>query len=206
MKTTRLIIALSIVLFARQVCAQGDNNSISMADIHITGMITYGSYTELVASQGCPNSTFASTINPINPKCLNEGEFIAPKHKVQCEYLVYDACEYVRVGDSVQLVFIDLRRTDTPLRINDFVFTQKITQKEFLDAITKKGWWTEELSQYKVGRIESHYYSQSRVKNFCVDFKEDPYSSIVFTFHDRLFDKKIWWVEFPVMRISGIVH
>ncbi len=106
----------------------------------------------------------------------------------------------------MQLVFVDMRKTKTPIYIRGMVITSKITQKAFLLEIIKKGWWSEEQDQYKVGEIESHYYTYSKVKNYGIDFKENPYSSVVFTFYNRLFDKKIWWIEFPIMRIGGIVH
>ena len=208
MTTRKFIFAfiINLLAFIGYINAQGSNSVISLTDVHIPGIITSGSYSQLIESQGYPNSYFISSINPISLRCLKEGDFIAPKHKVQCDYLVYDAYEYVRVGDSVQLVFVDLRKTDVSICINNLVITKKTTQKGFLSEITKKGWWSEMLSQYKVGEIESHYYTHSKVKNFCIDFKEDPYSSVVFTFYDRLFDKRIWWIEFPIMRIGGIVH
>lgn len=208
MTIRRFILAFIINLFAfiGYINAQESNSAISFTDVQIPGVITLGSYSQLIESQGYPNSCFTSSINPISSRFLKEGDFIAPKHKIHCDYLVYDAYEYVRVGDSVQLVFVDLRKTDVSICINNMVIAKKITQKSFLSEITKKRWWSEELSHYKSGRIEYHYYTHSKVKNFCVDFKENPYSSVVFTFYDRLFDKRIWWIEFPVMRTNGIVH
>ena len=197
---------ICLFMFKNQMVAQGNNGNISLTDVHVPGIITLGTYSQLIELQGYPNSHFASSINPISPKCLKEGDSIIPKHIVQCEYLVYDACEYVRVGDSVQLVFVDLRKTNVPISINGMAVTRKTTQREFLSEITKKVWWSEEQSQYKVGEIESHYYTHSKVKNFGVDYKEDPYSSVIFTFYNRTFDKRIWWIEFPIMRIGGIVH
>lgn len=208
MTTRKFIYAfiINLLAFIGNANAQGSNSVISLTDVHIPGIVTIGSYSQLIESQGYPNSHFTSSINPISSRCLKEGDSIAPNHKIQCEYLVYDAYEYVRVGDSVQLVFVDLRKTDISTCIDNVVITKKTTQKLFLSEITKKGWWSEELSQYKVGEVEFHYYTHSKVKNFCVDFKEDPYSSVVFTFYNRIFDKRIWWIEFPIMRTGGIVH
>lgn len=168
-------------------------------------MIT-GTYSHLIETQGSPTNRFSTTINPINPRCQKAGEFIAPKHKIECEYLVYDAYEYIHVGDSVQLVFIDMRKANVPILINDLSITPKTTQKAFLSGMIKEGLWSEEQSQYKVGEIESHYYTYLKVKNYAIDYEEDPYSPVLFTFYNRTFDKRIWWIEFPVMRIGGIVH
>ena len=208
MTIKRFILAFIIGSFVLtcQLNAQNNKCVISLTEVHVPGTITTGTYSQLIELLGYPKSRFFSTINPSSPRCLNEGITIAPISKVQCEYLEYDAYEYICVGDSVQLVFVDLRKTTTPIHISDMSITPKITQKDFLLEITDKGWWSKELSQYKVGKIESHYYTHSKVKNFCVDCKEDPYSSVVFTFYDRLFDKRIWWIEFPIMRIGGIVH
>lgn len=201
-----LAFIIGAFVFTCQLNAQGIKSNISMTDVYISGVITTGTYSQLIESLGYPKSQFSSTINPISPRCLGEGMSIAPECKVQCEYLEYDAYQYICVGDSVQLVFVDLRKTTTPIYIRDMSITPKMTQKVFLSEISKKGWWSEDLSQYKVGEIESHYYTNSKVKNFCIDFKEDPYSSVVFTFYDRFLDKRIWWIEFPIMRIGGIVH
>ena len=208
MAINKFIVFLIIELFTFTgiVNAQSDSGMISLTEVHIPGTITIGTYSQLIELQGKPVSSFTSTINSISPRCLNERIVIAQKNKVQCEYLTYDAYEYLRVGDSVQLVFVDMRKTKTPIYIRGMVITSKITQKAFLLEIIKKGWWSEEQDQYKVGEIESHYYTYSKVKNYGIDFKENPYSSVVFTFYDRLFDKKIWWIEFPIMRIGGIVH
>ena len=208
MATKKNIITFIIVSFALtcQLNAQSCKCVISLTEVHIPGTITIGTYSQLIELLGYPKSQFFSTINPVSHRCLNEGMSIAPTSKVQCEYLEYDAYEYICVGDSVQLVFVDLRKTTAPIYISDMSITIKKTQKDFLSEITEKGWWSEELSQYKVGEIESHYYTHSKVKNFYIDFKEDPYSSVVFTFYNRLFDKRIWWIEFPIMRIGGIVR
>lgn len=186
--------------------AQNNANAISLMDVHVHGLLVCGTYLQLVELQGFPICSFISYINPISPRCQTGGRIIGPKDTIQCEHLIYDACEYIRVGDSVQLVFVDLRKTMATVYINNVVITPKINQKKFLSIITSQGWWPEEQSQYRIGRIESHYYTYSSVKNFSVDFKENPYSSAVFTFYNRLFDKRIWWIEFPTMIIEGFVH
>lgn len=201
-----VFLIMELFAFAGMVNAQSHNGMISLAEVRIPGTITTGTYSQLVELLGMPASSFTSTINPIRHKGLKKRIDIAPKDTVQCEYLEYGAYEYLRVGDSVQLVFVDLRKSKSPVYINDMVITPKITQKNFLLEIKERGWWSEDSSQYKVGGIEYHYYTHSKVKNFGVDCKEGPYSSVVFTFYDRLFDKRIWWIEFPIMRIGGIVH
>lgn len=201
-----LLLIIELFIFTGNIKAQSDNGMISLKEVHVPGTITTGTYSQLTELLGYPKSRFPSTINPISPSCLNEGVSIAPKNKVSCEYLEYDAYEYIRVGDSVQLVFIDLRKATTPIYIDDMVISSQITQKQFLSEITKKGWWPGKQNQYKVGGMDFHYYTYARVKNIGIDYKENPYSSVVFTFYDCLFDKKIWWIEFPIMRIGGIVH
>lgn len=208
MTIRKLVLFFIIGSFAlkAQLNAQSCNFVISLNEVRVPGTITTGTYSQLVESLGYPKSRFFSTINPISHRCLNEGMSIAPKSNVQCEYLEYDAYEYIRIGDSVQLVFVDIEKALTPIYIGDITISSKKSQKVFLSEMTRKGLWSEELSQYKVGEIEFHYYTHSKVKNFCVDFKEDPCSSVVFTFHDSFLNKNIWWIEFPIMRIDGIVH
>ena len=115
-----VLINLSLIPFIHCI-AQCSNVKISMNDIFIPGIITIGSYSQLIESQGCPNSRFNSTVNPINERCIRECEYVPPANVVQCEYLVYDAFEYIHIGDSVQLVFMDLRETKLPIFIKDFV-------------------------------------------------------------------------------------
>lgn len=197
----KLVFYIGLLVSTCNVCAQ-----ISMTEVRIPGVLSIGLYSQLIETLGCPSKQFTSSINPISPRCMKEGMSIAPLNKVKCEYLVYDAYEYVRVGDSVQLVFINLKTANASICINNVVITPKTTQKEFLSKMAKEGWWSEEQKQYKIGEIESHYYTHSKVKNFGIDYKEDPYSSVIFTFYNRFFDKRIWWIEFPIMRVGGIVH
>ena len=200
-----VLINLSLIPFIHCI-AQCSNVKISMNDIFIPGIITIGSYSQLIESQGCPNSRFNSTVNPINERCIRECGYVLPENVIQCEYLVYDAFEYVRIGDSVQLVFMDLRKTKLPIFINDFVIDKTVNQKEFLSEIKKRGWWSNESDKFKIGKIESHYCTYTDVNCFYLDYIEDPYSSVIFTFYNTFFNKNIWWIEFPIMRIDGIVH
>jgi hypothetical protein len=182
--------------------AQHDVATISMADVAIPGVLIIGSYSQLIESEGKPSSRFNSTINPVNKRCIKECRYVPPAKAVQCEHLVYEAFEYVRIGDSVQLIFIDLTKTKLPIHIKDLVIDRTISQKNFLYEIKKRGWWTDDENDYKIGRIESHYGTYNNVNNYMLNFEEDPYSSVIFTFHDKPFNKKIWWIEFPIMKIN----
>lgn len=205
-KNVIVLLISSFSLWSGNTFAQNTSCAISMNDVFIPGILSIGSYSQLIESQGYPNSSFPSTVNPINPLCIKECGFVAPSNVVQCEYLVYDAFEYIHIGDSVQLVFIDLRKTIFPIFIKDFVINRTVSQKEFLYKIKKRGWWSNELDEYKIGKIESHYCTYTDVNCFYLDYAEDPYSSVIFTFYAELFSNKIWYIEFPVMRIGGIIH
>lgn len=201
-----LTFGIGLLAFASTVNAQKDKCVISMTDFRIPGMMTIGTYSQLIESHGQPQSRFVSFVNPINPICMEKGESIAPKEKVQCEHLVYDAYEYIQIGDSVQLIFVDLRKLKIPVYVKDKAITSNTTQKDFLLEMTRMGLWEKELCQFNTGFIEYHYCTRSRVKNYLIEYKEDPHSSVVFTFNNCFYNKKIWWVEFPIMRLGGIVH
>ena len=203
MKRIFLLFATLISTFCN---AQPDVATISMADVAIPGVLIIGSYSQLIESEGKPSSRFNSTINPVNKRCIKECGYVPPNKVVQCEHLVYEAFEYVRIGDSVQLIFIDLTKTKLPIHIKDLVIDRTISQKNFLYEIKKRGWWTDDENDYKIGRIESHYGTYNNVNNYMLNFEEDPYSSVIFTFHNKPFNKKIWWIEFPIMKINRIVH
>lgn len=188
------------------IVAQNTDYSISMTDVKIPGVIIIGSYNQLIESQGLPNHKFNSTVNPINERCINECGYVSPANVVQCEYLIYDAFEYLHVDDSVQLVFVDLRKINLPIYIDDLEIVKSLNQNKFISKISKKGWWNDECSEYKIGKIESHYCTYIDVNCFHLDYAEDPYSSVIFTFYNTFFNKKIWWIEFPIMRIGGIIH
>ena len=205
-KTWLLFLLINLNVFIHCVNAQHSNVRISMNDIKIPNIITVGSYSQLIESQGMPNNKFNSTINPINERCIKECGYVTPSNVIQCEYLVYDAFEYVHIGDSVQLVFMDLKKTKLPVFIKDFVIDRTLSQKEFLYEMKKQGWWSNESDEYKIGKIESHYCTYTNVNCFYLDYAEDPYSSVIFTFYNTFFNKKIWWIEFPIMRIGGIIH
>ena len=200
-----LSISICLLFFSINIRAQ-NNESVSMFDVNIPGIVVVGSYTQLIELQGKPNSSFEYTLNPINSRCIKECGYVLPVNVVQCKYLVYDAFEYIYIGDSVQLVFIDLRKIKLPIFIKDFVIDRTVTQKKFIYEIKKRGWWSYELDECKIGKIESHYCTYTDVNCFHLDYAEDPYSSVIFTFYNTFFNKKIWWIEFPIMRIGGIVH
>lgn len=203
MKRVFLLFATLISTFCN---AQNNVGVISMTDITIPGVLIIGSYNQLVESQGKPESRFNSRVNPVNERCIKECRYVPPAKAVQCEHLVYEAFEYVRIGDSVQLIFIDLTKTKLPIIIKDLSINSTVSQKKFLSEIKNRGWWSDDANDYKIGRIESHYGTYSNVNNYILDFNENPYSSAIFTFHNKPFNKKIWWIEFPIMRIGGIVH
>lgn len=206
MATKNVIVLLfaGLYLFIGEGHAQPRNYSISMTEIRIPGIITLGKYQDLIELQGIPNVKYYSSVNPPVSNCTEKT--IAPQKKIRCEMLVYDAYEYVHVGDSVQLVFIDLRKSRLTIQIQDLFINERTSQNFFLSEIKKRGWWSDDFVPYKVGEMEYHYCTQSKVKNYLLNFTEDPYSSVTFTFHNLFFDKKIWWIEFPIMRIGGIVH
>lgn len=177
-----------------------------MFDVKPQGLMIVGPYAQLIKQCGKPNSRFFSKINPINKQCIKHDIDVAPQNQVLCEYLVYDAYEYIHIGDSVQLVFIDIRKTDFPLMIENIPITKTTTQNEFLDMARQNGLWSDSLSYFYIGYIESHYYTNTDVRCYGVDFKEDPYSTVLFAFYNQKKDKRIWWIEFPIMRLNGIVH
>ena len=134
-KNVIVLLISSFSLWSGNTFAQNTSCAISMNDVFIPGILSIGSYSQLIESQGYPNSSFPSTVNPINSLCIKECGFVPPSNVVQCEYLVYDAFEYIHIGDSVQLVFIDLRKTIFPIFIKDFVINRTVSQKEFLYKI-----------------------------------------------------------------------
>lgn len=205
-KLLLLLFLLTPCTFVKVINAQADSEMISMKDVCIPNVINIGSYSQLISTQGLPKSSFVSTISIVKHGRKGDGEKIAPKYDLECTYLIYDAFEYIRVGDSVQLVFVDFTKTNLPIIIKDFRLDKKTNQSAFLKIIKKRGLWTDEQSNIRIGLIESHYCSNSKVKCYGLDFNEDPYSSVVFTFHDKCINRKIWWIEFPIMRFGGIVH
>ena len=205
-KTRFLRFVICFLLISYGSNAQNPRKAISMFDVKPQGLMIVGPYSQLIKQYGEPNNRFFSKINPINKQCIKHDIDVAPKNQVLCEYLVYDAYEYIHIGDSVQLVFIDIRKTDFPLMIENIPITKTMTQNEFLDIARQNGLWSDSLSCYYIGTIDSHYYTDTDVMCYGIDIKEDPYSTVLITFYNQKKDKRIWWIEFPIMRLNGIVH
>lgn len=206
---TKLLLLLLLIApyaFVKEINAQGDSDMISMNDVRIPNVLIIGSYSQLISSQGFPKTCYASTINSVKHGRNGDGGKIAPKNDLECTYLIYDAFEYICVGDSVQLVFVDFSKTNLTIIIKDIRLEKNINQTTFLKKIKKHGLWSDERNNTHIGLIESHYCSNAKVKCYGLDFEEDPYSLVIFTFHDKCINRKIWWIEFPIMRIGGIVH
>ena len=131
MATKKVIVLLfaGLYLFIGEGHAQPRNYSISMTEIRIPGIITLGKYQDLIELQGIPNVKYYSSVNPPVSNCTEKT--IAPQKKIRCEMLVYDAYEYVHVGDSVQLVFIDLRKSRLTIQIQDLFINERTSQNFF---------------------------------------------------------------------------
>lgn len=204
-----IIVTLLFVLLQDRVNAQETRLAISMKNIDIHSVIKIGTYDELVQCLGVPSIRFDSSLKLVNPKFAKDHPDIPPKQTIACEHLVYDAYEYILVGDSVQLIFIDVKKSEHPIYIDNIHLTNKMTQKEFLSIMESRSYWLKSDYECWVGSIEGHYCTYTPVKNYYFDFKEDPYDHITITFKDKKHwwqNNRIWWIEIPVMKIGGIVH
>ena len=182
------------------------NKPISMSEIHIPGLFNIGTYSQLISAHGLPKTSFVTTMNPVMHKKIDEDKRKVSASALECTHLIYEAFEYVRIKDSVQLVFVDFTKADISLFLRGYEFDKHTNQEFFLKSLIRMGLWSEEHGDIYIGLIESHYCSNARVKCYGVGFEEDPYSSIVLAFHDKCYNRKIWWIEIPIMRVNGIVH
>lgn len=204
-----VIIFIQIIVCISQVRSQETRMAISMENIDIPSVIKVGTYEQLVRCLGLPQDRFASHINPLNPKYIKNDTYIPPHSTIECEILVYDAFEYILVGDSVQLVFIDVSKSEYPIFLDGICLSRTTKQKEFMLQMKSKGYWLR--SDYKcwIGTMESHYCTFEPVNVYHFDFKEDPYSHVLITFKRKRYrrqSERVWWMEIPVMRRCGIIH
>lgn len=210
MKGNRLIIIIIFILIniPNIANAQSFTKCISLKNVIVSGVITVGTYSQLVDSLGTPNSSFIADLPPLHTKYQKVKDTSTFTQSMQLERLIYDAYEYIRIGDSVQLVFVDLQKSNVEICFDSICLNKRTTQKLFFDQLLKRGFFNKknecDYDSSNIGYIESHYYTHTKVKNITIDFKEDPYSSVMFTFYNYAFNKKIWWIELPIMRIDGI--
>lgn len=204
-----VILFILLFLFTNQAQSQGTRMAISMESIDIPSVIKVGTYEQLVMCLGAPQYHFVSHINPINPKYIENNTHIPPRSTIECEILVYDAFEYIMVGDSVQLVFIDVINSKYQVCIDGVCLSKMTKQKDFMLRMESKGYWMQSDYECCVGAIESHYGTLVPVSVYHFDFKEDPYSHVLITFKRKKCwwqSERIWWIGIPVMRNCGIVH
>ena len=209
MASNRLIIIIFILINIPDIAnAQSFTKCISLKNVTVSGVITVGTYSQLVHSLGTPNSSFIADLPSLYTKYQKVKDSSTFRQPMRLERLIYDAYEYIRIGDSVQLVFVDLQKSNAEICFDSISLNKRTTQKYFFDQLLKRKWINKkndcDYDSSNIGYIESHYYTYTKVKNIAIDFKEDPHSSVMFTFYNYAFNKRIWWIEFPIMRIYDI--
>ena len=203
------VIFFLLILCKVQVQSQETRMAISIESIDIPFVIKVGTYEQLVMCLGSPLDRFVSHINPINPKYIKNNIHVPPQSTIECVVLVYDAFEYIMVGDSVQLVFIDVKNSKYPIFIDGICLSRRTKQKDLMLRMESKGYWLKSDYECWIGAIDSHYNTVEPVSVYHFDFKEDPYSNVLITFKKRRYrwqSERIWWIEIPLMRKCGIIH
>ncbi len=170
---------------------------VTLDDFSSDNLIIKGTYNDIISSYGIPKKKvdFKYTIH-------NE----AQNDTIECTYIAYENHSYVCYKDSVQLDFVDLKRSHYTLRLKDI----------HLDANTDASilvWYLYLIGKGNIigpegelfSHIEGHYCTYNKVKILCLGCTHDMGRPISICFSDSLLDKRLWYIEFPIIIPHGIV-
>ena len=107
-----IVCTAMLVIAALTACKNGQSNEnapkgyLSVADFSSDDIIVMGTYDELLSKMGEPKrSTDRFTMYRMNDSLIN------------IPGILYDGISYIRRGDSVQLAFVDIRKSGVKLTL-----------------------------------------------------------------------------------------
>lgn len=209
MKKIKLVCAAIILLGAMTACKSGKQNVnvpkgfLSISDFSSDDIIVMGTYEELVNKMGKPekySDTYAYSI--------------IKDSSIRISGISYDGITYIRHNDSVQLSFVDLRRSSVkltlqisggePLTIDSNTLCEDFYA--YMDKYVFSGGNYHILSdEDKMSFFEGHYMTEG--KYYALGFVSDTLdkrhsNTIVPVFTSQ--DKRLWYIEFPVVDMGGL--
>ena len=208
MKKIKLVCAAIILLGAMTACKSGKQNVnvpkgfLSVADFSSDDIIVMGTYEELVNKMGKPE------------KFLDTYAFaIIKDSSIRISGISYDGITYIRHNDSVQLSFVDFRRScvkltlqignGDPLTIDSNTLCDEFYA--YMDKYVLPDGDCLTLPDEDKMSFEGHYMTDGMyyALGFVSDTLDKRHSNtIVPVFTSQ--DKRLWYIEFPVVDMGGL--
>lgn len=170
---------------------------VTLDDFSSDNLIIKGTYHDIVSSYGTPQKEVE-----IAYVLKNQGH----KDTIDLTYIAYKDHSYVRFKDSVQLYFVDLKRSHFNICLKGLLLNAKtkapallwhLHSQRVIDATVPE----DELFSY----IEGHYCTYKKVKVLNLPNPLYKYDCISICFSNSFFDKKLWYIEFPIVIKNGII-
>lgn len=209
-KKNLILLALVVLCLAIVGCQNAEKQAIvpsgflSVADFSSDDIVVLGTYDQVVARLGEPDYP---TDMRYHPKFWDDSSWI------RVIGFGYESVEYSRLNDSVQLSFIDLRKTGARLTLQAGDGPRMIIDSNtlcddfyryintYVDTSYDINSWPDEEKL----TFDPHYQTDGLY--FALGFPTDttdpmnsPLIMPVFTRHDR----RLWYIEFPPLDMRGI--
>lgn len=208
MKKILLLCAALLALGMMTACKSEQLNGntpkgyLSVADFSSDDIIVMGTYDELISRMGEPE------------RCSDR--YATYKIKDSLIYIpgmFYDGISYIRRGDSVQLAFVDFRKSGVKLTLQTgggqpLTLDSNSLCDDFYAYMGKyvfPGNDFNNLPDENKISFESHYLIEDRVytMGFVCDTIDKNHSLLIMPVY-TIMDKRLWYIEFSVIDMGGL--
>ena len=211
MTAKKLIILMFIIECGVGMCfAQELPHLISIDKIASKDIIVRGSYCDLVSAYGSPSNVLRFAHSDVQQSASG----LQMQKYDSLSYLIYDGYSYIRKNDSVQLVFIDFKKTSKEITIGGIKLCKRSKIDDIVSQLQSLNIINSSLNDDEAyGTIEGHYLTYTKVKVLYLAaktqskaLKESPSptatgrtASVALCFYRRLFNKRLWYCEIPLV-------
>ena len=208
MKKMMIVCAAMLAIGMMTACKNGQSNEnapkgyLSVADFSSDDIIVMGTYDELLSKMGEPKrSTDRFTMYRMNDSLINiPGMF-------------YDGISYIRRGDSVQLAFVDIRKSGVKLTLQTgggqpLTLDSNSLCDDFYAYMGKYVFLGNDfnsLPDEAKTSFESHYSTGDWVYTigFVCDTIDKKHGLLIMPVY-TLQDKRLWYIDFSPVDMGGL--
>ena len=203
-----IVCTAMLVIAALTACKNGQSNEnapkgyLSVADFSSDDIIVMGTYDELLSKMGEPKrSTDRFTMYRMNDSLIN------------IPGILYDGISYIRRGDSVQLAFVDIRKSGVKLTLQTgggqpLTLDSNSLCDDFYAYMGKYVFLGNDfnsLPDEAKTSFESHYSTGDWVYTigFVCDTIDKKHGLLIMPVY-TLQDKRLWYIDFSPVDMGGL--
>lgn len=198
-----LVCEISIIFAqSNSVCSQESKAMFKISDWHSDQILLMTSADSLYLHYGKAKKTFPRLQYSVTDSLVNtdDGGFHRYTSTVAIRFIHYSGWHYVQYKDSVQLIFIDFKKTNAKLYVNKICFDKNLSIDDFLQIY--KG-----CDSCVQKQAEGHYNSglgkHKEVYKFSFFSDFTTFSKVDIYFDAKT--RKLWYMEMDFNQNGGII-